>query len=118
MEILEKSGLVKRKESENKWIYYTLTDKGERFFKPRLYSWVVVFSLSVISIFIGFQQILSSGLSGVLKQAQEVSRISEPLGAPVTTPTTIFGTEIIFGILFISLSMLGFGYLIGRKIRK
>src|SRR3989338_6416961 len=60
LEVLEKSGLVKKKDSTNKWVYYTLTDKGEHLFKPQFYSWVVVFSLSIVFIFVGFLRIFNN----------------------------------------------------------
>ena len=49
---LEQSGLIHKKESANKWKYYELSDKGEKLFKTRYYSWVVVLSLSALA-FVG-----------------------------------------------------------------
>src|SRR3989338_10722328 len=49
---LEQSGLIHKKESAHKWKYYELSDKGEKLFKTRYYSWVVVLSLSAIA-FVG-----------------------------------------------------------------
>lgn len=53
LEVLERSQLVRKKESSNKWVYYELTSMGEHFFKPQFYSWVIVFSLSVVFVFVG-----------------------------------------------------------------
>ncbi len=53
LDILEKADLVKKKPT-SKWVYYELTDKGERLFKPKFYSWVIVFSISVVFMFVGF----------------------------------------------------------------
>jgi len=51
--ILEKAGLVRRKDSTNKWVYYCLSEKGEKLFKPKYYSWVITLCLSVIVLFAG-----------------------------------------------------------------
>ena len=53
LEVLERSDLVRKKSSTNKWVYYELTDKGTHLFKPQFYSWVIVFSLSVVFVFVG-----------------------------------------------------------------
>ena len=53
LDTLEKSGLVRKKDGTNKWVYYILTEKGEHLFKPQFYSWVVVFSLSIVLMFVG-----------------------------------------------------------------
>ena len=57
LDLLEKSNLIKREKTDNKWIYYTLSDKGSKIFKPMHYTWtiVIVFFLFII-IFI--QQIM------------------------------------------------------------
>ena len=53
LEVLEQAGLVKRKDDGHKWIYYTLATKGEHIFKPQLYSWSIVLSLSIIIVVAG-----------------------------------------------------------------
>jgi DNA-binding transcriptional ArsR family regulator len=57
LNVLEKTGLVRKKESTNKWVYYELTDKGEHLFKPQFYSWVVAFCISAVLVFVGFIRI-------------------------------------------------------------
>jgi DNA-binding transcriptional ArsR family regulator len=59
LEVLEGSGLIRKKESTNKWVYYQLSDKGEHLFKPQFYSWVIVLSLSVVLMFIGVLRIVN-----------------------------------------------------------
>jgi DNA-binding transcriptional ArsR family regulator len=49
---LEEAGLVQKKPSENKWVYYSLSSKGEHLFQPKYFTWVIVLSLSFIA-FIG-----------------------------------------------------------------
>src|SRR3989344_2493345 len=53
--VLEKSGVVRRKESTNKWVYYTLTDKGEKFFKP-YYTWIIALSISAVAFVVGIYE--------------------------------------------------------------
>src|SRR3989344_921284 len=58
LDTLERSDLIRKKESTNKWVYYELTKKGEHLFKPQSYSWVVVFSLSAVLVFTGFLRLV------------------------------------------------------------
>jgi len=50
LEILEKAGLINRKDSTNKWVYYTLTDKGTKLFKPMYYTWVITLSIALVVV--------------------------------------------------------------------
>ncbi len=50
LDVLEKAGLIHRKDSTNKWIYYTLTDKGQKIFKPAYYTWVITLSLALVIV--------------------------------------------------------------------
>src|SRR3989338_9475114 len=53
LKILESSGLVKKKETGHKWIYYELTSNGENIVKP-------VFPVTlVLSLTLGFLLVLS-----------------------------------------------------------
>lgn len=56
LSVLEKSGIVRKKESTNKWVYYTLSDKGAKLFKP-YYSWVLMFSLSIVAFVAGIYEL-------------------------------------------------------------
>ncbi|MBI5061338.1 MAG: winged helix-turn-helix transcriptional regulator [Candidatus Aenigmarchaeota archaeon] len=123
--LLEKSGLVRRKESSNKWVYYALTDKGEKIFKPNYYSWVVVLSLSLIAFVAGMQQMFfTAGYR--LSAAQEAGKAYAPTSitpAAATDAATSaaaaapIGMEIYVGLILISVSMLGFGYLIAKSLK-
>lgn len=51
---LEKAGLVKRKETGHKWVYYELTDKATGLVKPRYpVQFVLILSLGLIFVFSG-----------------------------------------------------------------
>jgi DNA-binding transcriptional ArsR family regulator len=63
LNVLEKSDLIRRKESTNKWVYYELSDKGGRLFKPKIYSWVVMICVSALIFVFGFAQIFFTSFS-------------------------------------------------------
>lgn len=51
---LEKAGLINRKDTGHKWIYYELTSKGSSLVKPRYpVEFVLMLSLGLIFIFLG-----------------------------------------------------------------
>jgi DNA-binding transcriptional ArsR family regulator len=115
LSVLEESGLIKKKESTNKWVYYTLADKGEKLLKPSYYSWVVVFALSAVFIFTGFLRMFSSqaGAPAMLKAAQSMEA-AQNLGAAATQQTTGFD---VVGTVLVIIGIIGFAYL-AYKIRK
>jgi DNA-binding transcriptional ArsR family regulator len=52
---LEEADLVRREETGHKWIYYSLTQKGESLIKPRYpIQFVIVLSIGLMFIFSGF----------------------------------------------------------------
>jgi len=109
--LLEKSGLIRRKDSGNKWIYYMLTNKGEKIFKPAYYSWVVILSISVLALVFGVQQLFSAGTVGesykapTMEQARDVALRSPDTG-------------MVLGMILIIIAIIGFVYLIIKKLRK
>ncbi len=112
LEVLEKSDLVKKKESTNKWVYYELTDKGAHLFKPQFYSWVIVFSLSVIFVFIGFLRLFR--YDGGLEMAGSDALSQAP---PASNAATAVPFDFIaYGLLI--LGLIGLGYLAYRKFLK
>jgi len=51
---LEKADLIRREETGHKWIYYSLTKKGENLVKPKYpVQFVLVLSITIIIIFAG-----------------------------------------------------------------
>ncbi len=120
LNVLEKSGLVKKKASTNKWIYYTLSDKGEKLFKPNYYSWVVVLSLSSVFMFTGFLRLFrTETASSVMQEAASKGLAAEALTDIITVPNAVSAIGVIdfIGLGLIALSMIGFGY-VGYKIVK
>ena len=89
LETLRRSGIIEKNDTGNKWLYYKLTSKGEKLFKPQYYSWVVALALSVVGIFFGLSQMFwaqdASGHALIGTNGME-SKTSE--AAPVNGTTT------------------------------
>ena len=106
LDTLEKSGLVRKKDGTNKWVYYILTEKGEHLFKPQFYSWVVVFSLSVVFMFVGFLRIFQP--VSEIAESKMMSSVGD--AAPVAyTPFDYLAYALII------LGLIGLAYLGYRK---
>lgn len=108
LEMLEKSGLVQRKEG-SKWVYYTLTQKGENILKPN-YSWVVLFSSFLSLIAGGFLYSLPPAAPGA-QLASEAAKTALPAAAPAA------GTTSFVGLILMLLAVAGFAYLAARYYR-
>jgi DNA-binding transcriptional ArsR family regulator len=123
LDVLEKSGLVRKKESTNKWVYYELTDKGEHLFKPQFYSWIVVLSVSLVFVFAGFLRIFNSHMymAGsqqdtvrapmILQEAIKNASEQAPSTAQTAAPMDYLGIGLVI------LGIIGIAYLICRKYR-
>ena len=111
--LLEKSGLIKRRDSDNKWVYYALTSKGERIFKPTYYSWVIVLSISMLSLVFGIQQLYSFGYTETTV-AIEKAPIDQAGEAVLQSPET----SLILGMILIIIAIIGFVFLIAKKLSK
>jgi len=57
LDYLENTGLVRRVQGTNKYVYYELTEKGHRLFKPA-YAWSVVLLLSLLAFVVGLYEII------------------------------------------------------------
>ncbi len=122
--ILEKASLVKKKPN-HKWVYYELPEKGERLFKPKFYSWVIVFSLSVVFMFVGVLRLFKIDSMGTSteKFAQDMAGgAAAPMMAAETAESVTRTAEsvpidyIAYGLII--LGVIGLGYLLYRKYRK
>lgn len=117
--VLEKAGLVKKKERKNKWVYYELTDKGDHLFRPQFYSFVVVLSLSLVLMFVGFLRVFN--FQNIFTAASKVaapeaaSQIAGRAGDAARTYAAPFDYT---GLVLIIIGALGMGYLAYRKHRK
>ena len=80
LNVLESAGLVRRKETGHKWIYYELTSKGESLIKPQIPIQVVL--------------ILSLGLVFIISGALNITTIYyETRAAESISKTTIIQPE-------------------------
>ena len=105
--VLESSRFVGRRPTTNKWVYYALTPKGEKLFKPALYSWTIVFALSLLSFGVGAWQLAGSEFAAAdlaAKAAEGAPTAAAPAGAPLP----------IVPLVLVALGVIGFAYLLVR----
>ena len=112
LEVLEKTGLVARKEGNSKWVYYILTHKGEGLMKPN-YSWAIVIG-SFFSLFIG-SYFLYPTASYVMQESK--AAVPAAAGDALTVAQEIVGLNIILGYALIGIAILGFAYLGIKHLR-
>lgn len=105
---LEKSGFIQKKDSTNKFVYYELSSKGHRITKN--YSWVIIFSLSIVCLFVGIINLAGLESTASFDQTLKVN-------APAALPQAVeYAKPLpIFGIIFLILGIIGVVYLIWRR---
>jgi len=92
LEILEKANIIQRRNNGNKWVYYVLTKKGDKLFKPKYYSFVILISLALVAIIVvGINSLYTDYLSGVafaetnvgvlLTDDQNITQINDTIAA-------------------------------------
>lgn len=103
--LLEDVGLVERKETGQKWIYYELTDKGFALIKPKWpIQFVLTLSLGIVFVFISAANFFTPQTAyGAAQKAAETTT----LGAHEFTPPTINWLFVILLILGIALIAYG-----------
>jgi DNA-binding MarR family transcriptional regulator len=88
------SNLVKREESDNKWKYYSLTEKGKKLVKPKEVKILISFVISLIATFgvigiyifnsiAGKTKLMSRAMDSSIEQSAEI--MSSSLDVTVTT---------------------------------
>ncbi|MBI4014831.1 MAG: winged helix-turn-helix transcriptional regulator [Candidatus Aenigmarchaeota archaeon] len=109
---LEKSGLVYKKESSNKWKYYALTAKGESIVKPER-MWAIALSSLVGIIAGGFL------LSGIYPRYAPSVPITEKAGEAAGAATD-YSIDIagMLGIALVALGIAGILYAAWKKLGK
>jgi len=107
--ILEKAGLVRRKDSTNKWVYYCLSEKGEKLFKPKYYSWVITLCLSVIVLFAGIYNLFIGFFS-----RYSAKEMTQSYMIRAETTQTGININLLLGIILIIAALIGFAYLIKK----
>jgi len=83
LRILEESGLIKKLPSDNKWIYYDLTESGKKIIKPEGVKVLFMFAFSALATFIlGFYLAFSSSVSQIpntLQSDEMLTKSAMPL---------------------------------------
>ena len=117
LETLEKSGLVEKREDGHKWVYYSLSEKGERLFKPQFYSWTVVIVLSLLALLFGIQQFFVTGyrsMAPLADIAASQSAMEKAAGEAAASTSVAVAAPVdyslIIGIILIALAVIGFSY--------
>lgn len=128
LDVLEKNGLVRKRESTNKWVYYELTDKGEHLFKPGFYTFVVVLSVSLVLMFVGVLRIFnfqsfsrvtqSAGQQISAPMAEKAQDIGQQIANNTYQAASVITAADYVGWGLIVLGIAGVLYLIYRKYRK
>jgi DNA-binding transcriptional ArsR family regulator len=114
LETLESSGIIKKKDSTNKWVYYTLSDKGEKLFKP-YYSWILLFSLGIIVFAVGIAELaFVSYQASTFRIAETAQSSAGTAGVAQTAAVETSGLNIIIGI-FLLVAAVAFLWLSMRK---
>ncbi len=86
LDVLEKSGLVVKKETGHKFIYYELTDEGQNLIKPRFpVQFIIMLSLGLLMFIGGTLSFFDQAFYGVAR--------TETAGIP--TATGVEGAEVI-----------------------
>ena len=118
LDTLEKSGLIQKKEDEHKWVYYSLSGKGEKLFKPQYYSWIVVLSLSLLMLMLGAQQFVQPYTLSAGRDFSSEKALSSPAEAASSAAQTIVAPaadySVLIGTTFVLLAAAGFTFLIAR----
>ena len=107
--MLEKAGLVKRRESTNKWVYYTLTDKGQKLFKPHVYSWVVMLTLSVVALISGIANVF---MAVPMERAADGAKEALPMATTIAqnAPAAAVPLTMLIGIVLIVVAGVAISY--------
>ncbi|MBS3054624.1 MAG: winged helix-turn-helix transcriptional regulator [Candidatus Aenigmarchaeota archaeon] len=113
LDTLCKSGIIEKNDTGNKWLYYRLSGKGEKLFKPQYYSWVVVLTISIFGIFFGLSEML--GMQGYAAEdmtSKSATIMEAAREVPASNPAANY-----MPIALTALSLAAGGYATFRIIR-
>ncbi len=106
LSMLEHSGIVSKKDDGHKWLYYSLTLKGEKLTKPKYYAWTIVLALSGIAILGGVVDLFSYN-SSIQNLAKETAQAAgDTGGATVAEPFSSGIWLILAGIILVGIALL------------
>lgn len=111
LEVLERSGLIKRIETGHKWVYYELTQRGTDLIRPKFpVQFVLMLSLGVVLIFGGFVKYITSALG---PQAALATRAAEAAGVPVAEAPAVAAIDwilivaLVVGLVLLVIGLVG-----------
>src|SRR3989344_3504812 len=104
LSMLEHSGIVSKKDDGHKWLYYSLTLKGEKLTKPRYYAWTIMLALSGIAIIGGIFDVFSYNMSSLY--AKENAQAVQGAPAPVSEPFSAGIWLILTGIVLVVIAFM------------
>ena len=115
LQTLEEAGLVQKKESNNKWVYYSLSNKGEHLFQPRYFTWVISLVISLVAFVGGLGSIFFKPATYATQSAEKSVPVSTGMTQQVTDETarvaqTAPDLTVIIAIIIISLAVVGMLY--------
>lgn len=117
LDILCRAGLVKKIEQPGKkWIFYTLTEKGEGIVSSKTKRLVIILGVSVLSAIAGFTGFWSYTLGGFSARSMETASQAEKALGPAVAASQTPWFLYLSGIL-IAISFAGMAYYVVQKIR-
>lgn len=105
LKLLESAGLVEKKHTGHKWIYYELTSKGKNVAAPKFpINMILILTLGIIVSIFGFSNLYASG-APELSAEKNVAVATQTAGAPAdlvkTTTSALPEINWIFSGLFV-----------------
>ncbi len=121
LDILCRAGLVKKIEQPGKkWIFYTLTEKGEGIVSSKTKRLVIILGVSVLSAIAGFTGFFSYTLGGFSTRSMTAvsESVSKAPGSDAAAAAAVQAPWILYlsGAL-IAISFAGISYYVVQKIR-
>ena len=106
LSMLEHSEIVSKKDDGHKWLYYKLTEKGEKLTKPKYYAWTIMFVLSGIAIIGGIVDLFSYTYSAT-SLSREAAQAAYNTGGAQASPVLSSGILLIIaGIILIIIALI------------
>lgn len=111
---LEEVGLVERKETGNKWVYYEITEKGKNLIKPKIPVQIILsLTLGAVMTFVGaskvfVKQAFITAEKAAPEMAEETAKLAAPAAPAEVLPETIaqvinwpFAVVLLIGLLLV-----------------
>lgn len=104
---LEQAKLVERKETNHKWIYYEITEKGKNLIQPKLPIHIILtLYIGVILTFVGFSNIFLTETYTAMQKATEITVEIPQEKITTTTINWIFVAILLVGLFVTTISLI------------